>query len=556
MAKEKCGEIFLVKAQFAANSELFVRFATLSREILTIFTRHPGYAEVSFIKKACIYCIGGVQDKKPILYNPQMENIQLALTFDDVLLVPQRSEILPHQATLNTAFTRDLNINIPLVSAAMDTVTEFRAAICLAQEGGVGVIHRNLKPDAQAAQVAKVKKHESGVIHNPITVNQNARVSDVLELMVSHHISGVPVVDGERVVGIVTSRDLRFELKLDALVSEIMTPQDRLVTVKEGESHGRVKQLLHEHRIEKLIVVDDEFNLKGLITVKDIQKSTDYPNACKDEQGRLLVAAAVGTGADSDQRVEALVRAGVDAIIVDTAHGHSIGVLNRVQAIKEQYDVQVIGGNIATAAAALDLVKAGADGVKVGIGPGSICTTRVVAGVGVPQVQAVMDVAKALKGTGVPFIADGGLRFSGDIAKAIAAGANCVMVGGLLAGTDEAPGEIEIYQGRSYKSYRGMGSVGAMAKGSKDRYFQEGVKSTDKLVPEGIEGRVPYKGPMLNIVHQLMGGLRSSMGYTGNATIDEMRTDAEFVRITSAGMNESHVHDVSIVKEAPNYHRN
>lgn len=497
-----------------------------------------------------------MQDKILILYTLPMENIRLALTFDDVLLVPQRSAILPHQAMLNTAFTRDLSINIPLVSAAMDTVTESRSAICLAQEGGVGVIHRNLSPEAQAAQVAKVKKHESGVIHNPITVNQNARVSDVLELMVSHHISGVPVVDGKKVVGIVTSRDLRFELKLDALVSEIMTPQDCLVTVKEGESHGHVKKLLHENRIEKLIVVDDDFNLKGLITVKDIQKSTDYPNACKDEQGRLLVAAAVGTGADSDQRVEALVRAGVDAIIVDTAHGHSIGVLDRVQAIKEQYDVQVIGGNIATAAAALDLVKAGADGVKVGIGPGSICTTRVVAGVGVPQIQAVMDVAKALRGTGVPFIADGGLRFSGDIAKAIAAGANCVMVGGLLAGTDEAPGEIEIYQGRSYKSYRGMGSVGAMAKGSKDRYFQEGVKSTDKLVPEGIEGRVPYKGPMLNIVHQLMGGLRSSMGYTGNATIDEMRTDAQFVQITNAGMSESHVHDVSIVKEAPNYHRN
>lgn len=485
-----------------------------------------------------------------------MENIELALTFDDVLLVPQRSEILPHQAALNTAFTRDLNINIPLISAAMDTVTESRAAICLAQEGGVGVIHRNLSPDLQAAQVAKVKKHESGVIHNPITVSQNARVSDVLELMVAHSISGVPVVDGEKVVGIVTSRDLRFELKLDARVSDIMTPQERLITVKEGESHGRVKKLLHENRIEKLIVVDDDFHLKGLITVKDIQKSTDYPNACKDERGRLLVAAAVGTGADSDQRVEALVNAGVDAIIVDTAHGHSIGVLDRVKAIKDQYNVQVIGGNIATAAAALDLVKSGADGVKVGIGPGSICTTRVVAGVGVPQIQAVMDVAKALKGTGVPFIADGGLRFSGDIAKAIAAGANCVMVGGLLAGTDEAPGEIEIYQGRSYKSYRGMGSVGAMAKGSKDRYFQEGVKTTDKLVPEGIEGRVPYKGPMLNIVHQLMGGLRSSMGYTGNATIDEMRTDSKFVRITNAGMSESHVHDVSIVKEAPNYHRN
>jgi IMP dehydrogenase len=484
-----------------------------------------------------------------------METIPLALTFDDVLLVPQKSEILPHQATLTTAFTRDLRINIPLISAAMDTVTESRTAICLAQEGGVGVIHRNLSPIAQAEQVANVKKHESGVIHDPITVNRSARVSDVLDLMIRHRISGVPVVDGTRVVGIVTNRDLRFELNHDARVSDIMTPQERLITVKEGESHGRVKKLLHEHRIEKLIVVDDNFNLRGLITVKDIQKSRDFPNACKDDRGRLLVAAAVGTGADSDERVEALVNAGVDAIIVDTAHGHSIGVLDRVREIKRLYDVQVIGGNIATAAAAIDLMDVGADGVKVGIGPGSICTTRMVAGVGVPQIQAVMDVAQALKDTDVPFIADGGLRFSGDIAKAIAAGANCVMVGGLLAGTDEAPGEIEMYQGRSYKSYRGMGSLGAMAKGSKDRYFQEGVKSTDKLVPEGIEGRVPYKGPMVNIIHQLMGGVRSSMGYTGNASIDEMRRDAKFVRITNAGMNESHVHDVSIVKEAPNYHR-
>ncbi|MEE9447968.1 MAG: IMP dehydrogenase [Arenicellales bacterium] len=485
-----------------------------------------------------------------------MENIELALTYDDVLLVPQKSSILPHQATLQTAFTRDLTINIPLISAAMDTVTESRAAICLAQEGGVGVIHRNLSPILQAEQVAKVKKHESGVIHDPVTVNREASVADVLELMMKHHISGVPVVDGNEVVGIVTNRDLRFELNHDARVSDIMTPQEKLVTVKEGESHGHVKKLLHEHRIEKLIVVDDNNHLKGLITVKDIQKSKDNPNACKDERGRLLVAAAVGTGADSEERIELLVRAGVDAIIVDTAHGHSIGVLERVKAIKAQYDVQVIGGNIATAAAALDLVKYGADGVKVGIGPGSICTTRIVAGVGVPQIQAVMDVAKGLKGTGVPFIADGGLRFSGDIAKAIAAGANSVMVGGILAGTDEAPGEIEMFQGRSYKSYRGMGSVGAMAKGSKDRYFQEGVKSPEKLVPEGIEGRVAYKGPMTSIIHQLMGGLRSSMGYTGNATIDDMRENSKFVRITNAGMNESHVHDVSIVKEAPNYHRN
>ncbi len=485
-----------------------------------------------------------------------MEPIDLALTYDDVLLVPQRSEVLPKDVDLSSRFTRDLRINLPLVSAAMDTVTEARTAICLAQEGGVGVIHRNLTPKRQAEEVSKVKKHESGVINDPVTVHKDAPVSEVLELMQRYSISGVPVVDGNTVVGIITNRDLRFQLDTDVPVRDLMTPQERLVTVKEGESRGRVRKLLHENRIEKLIVTDDDFQLKGLITVKDIQKSTDFPNACKDGSGRLLVAAAVGTGPDSEERIEALVRAGVDAIIVDTAHGHSIGVLERVKAIKTEYDVQVIGGNIATGAAALDLVKMGADAVKVGIGPGSICTTRIVAGVGVPQIQAVMDVYAALKGTDVPFIADGGLRFSGDIAKAIAAGANSVMVGSLLAGTEEAPGEIEIYQGRSYKSYRGMGSLGAMAKGSRDRYFQENVKSPDKLVPEGIEGRVPYKGPMLNIVHQLMGGLRSSMGYTGNATIAEMRENAKFVRITNAGMSESHVHDVSIVKEAPNYQRN
>jgi IMP dehydrogenase len=488
-------------------------------------------------------------------YNLSMENIDLALTFDDVLLVPQKSEILPHQASLITQFTRNITINIPLVSAAMDTVTEARAAICLAQEGGVGVIHRNLTPARQAEEVARVKKHESGIIHDPITVGADAKVEDVLQLMRQHRISGVPVVAGEKAIGIVTNRDLRFQENMQAPVTEVMTGEADLVSVKEGASRGKIRQLLHENRIEKLLVVDDQQRLKGLITVKDIQKTKDNPNACKDQRGRLLVAAAVGTGADSDERVEALVRAGVDAIIVDTAHGHSVGVLSRVKAIKREYDVQVIGGNIATAAAARDLVAAGADGVKVGIGPGSICTTRIVAGVGVPQVQAIMDVKRGLEGTGVPFIADGGLRYSGDIAKAIAAGANCVMVGGLLAGTEEAPGDIEMYEGRSYKSYRGMGSMGAMAKGSKDRYFQEG-QTVEKLVPEGIEGRVAYKGPMVNIIHQLMGGLRASMGYTGNATIDDMRTDAKFVRITNAGMNESHVHDVSIVKEAPNYHSN
>ncbi len=485
-----------------------------------------------------------------------MENINLALTFDDVLLVPQRSEILPKDADLSTQFTRNLRINIPLLSAAMDTVTEARGAICLAQEGGVGVVHRNLTPQQQAEQVLKVKKHESGVIHDPVTVNLDARVSEVLEIMRQHGISGVPVVAGDEAVGIVTNRDLRFQTDTSAKVSEVMTPQNRLVTVGEGAEREEIRSLLHEHRIEKLLVVDNNNKLKGLITVKDIQKATDHPNACKDAEGRLLVAAAVGTGADSEERVEALVRAGVDALVVDTAHGHSIGVLDRVQDIKKQYsNVQVIGGNIATGEAALDLIKVGADGVKVGIGPGSICTTRMVAGVGVPQIQAIMDVQEALKGTDVPLIADGGLRFSGDIAKAIAAGANCVMIGGLLAGTDEAPGEIEMFQGRSYKSYRGMGSLGAMAKGSKDRYFQDNVKSPDKLVPEGIEGRVPYKGPMSNIIHQLMGGLRSSMGYTGSTTIDAMRTNTKFVRITNAGMAESHVHDVSIVKEAPNYQR-
>ena len=485
-----------------------------------------------------------------------MEHIDLALTFDDILLVPAKSDTLPRDADLKTRFTRNLSINIPLISAAMDTVTGARTAICLAQEGGVGVVHRNLTPQMQAMEVSRVKKYESGVITDPVTVDRSAKVRDLIALMQLHKISGVPVVDGPRVIGIVTSRDLRFEKNMDTPVEQVMTPEDRLITVAVGASSEEIEGLLHRHRIEKVLVVKGENELMGLVTVKDIQKSTDFPNACKDEQGRLLVAAAVGVGADTDERVECLVNAGVDAIIVDTAHGHSRGVIERVAMIKKQYsDVQVIGGNIATAEAASDLVDAGADGVKVGIGPGSICTTRIVAGVGVPQIYAIQQVSRALEDTGVPFIADGGIRYSGDIAKCIACGANAVMVGGILAGTDESPGEIEMYQGRSYKSYRGMGSLGAMQKGSKDRYFQEGVDSADKLVPEGIEGRVPYKGPMVNIVHQLMGGLRASMGYTGSPSIDDMRKHTRLVRITNAGMKESHVHDVSIVKEAPNYQR-
>ncbi|WP_423910387.1 IMP dehydrogenase [Candidatus Spongiihabitans sp.] len=483
-----------------------------------------------------------------------MELIDLALTFDDVLLVPAKSEILPQDADLKTRFTRNLTINIPLVSAAMDTVTAARAAICLAQQGGVGVIHRNVTPQLQAKEVNRVKKFESGVITDPVTVGKTARVKDVLQLMQKYSISGVPVVDGRKVIGIVTNRDLRFEKNMDTPVDKVMTPEQHLVTVGKGASSDEIQRLLHQHRIEKVLVVSGDNELKGLVTVKDIQKSSDYPNACKDDQGRLLVAAAVGVGEDTDERVECLANAGVDAIVVDTAHGHSRGVLDRVAMIKKTYaDMQVIGGNIATAEAARDLVDAGADAVKVGIGPGSICTTRIVAGVGVPQIYAVQQVAEGLKGTDVPFIADGGIRFSGDIAKCIACGANAVMVGSILAGTDESPGEIEIFQGRSYKSYRGMGSIGAMQKGSKDRYFQESVDSADKLVPEGIEGRVPYKGPMMNIIHQLMGGLRASMGYTGSGTIEDMRHKTQFVRITNAGMKESHVHDVSIVKEAPNY---
>ncbi len=489
-------------------------------------------------------------------YNPAMENIEEALTFDDVLLVPAYSSILPREVDLATRLTRKLRLGIPLVSAAMDSVTEAQTAIAMAQEGGIGIIHRNLTPERQAGEVRRVKKFESGIISDPITVGPGASIREVLELTHWHHISGVPVIDGDRLVGIVTSRDLRFETRYDAPVSSVMTPKDKLVTVKEGTSVEAVRELLHRHRIEKVLVVDDHFNLKGLITVKDIQKSSEHPNSCKDEQGRLLVGAAVGVGADTDERLERLVEAGVDVVVVDTAHGHSRSVLERVRLTKERYpNLEVIAGNIATGRAARDLVDAGADSVKVGIGPGSICTTRVVAGVGVPQVTAIANVARALRDTDVPLIADGGVRFSGDIAKAVAAGAHAVMVGSLLAGTDEAPGEIELFQGRSYKTYRGMGSLGAMQEGSKDRYFQEDTQSADKLVPEGIEGRVPYKGPMTNIVHQLTGGLRSSMGYTGSHTLDELRTRTQFVRITGAGMRESHVHDVTIVKEAPNYQR-
>ena len=483
-----------------------------------------------------------------------MENIKQALTFDDVLLTPAKSAVLPRDVDLSTQFTKSIRLGIPLLSAAMDTVTEARMAICLAQEGGLSIIHKNMTPELQARNVEKVKKFESGVINDPITVSPDTTIEDVLALTRKHRISGVPVVEGDNLVGIVTSRDLRFETRLDEPVSKAMTKKDKLVTVKEGASKSEIQGLLHEHRIEKVLMIDDNFHLKGLVTVKDIQKSSDHPNACKDANGHLRVGAAVGTGDDTDHRVELLAKAGVDVIVVDTAHGHSSGVLDVVARIKKNYpEIQVVGGNIATAEAALDLAKAGADAVKVGIGPGSICTTRMIAGVGVPQITAVYDVAQALKGSGVSLIADGGLRFSGDIAKAIAAGANCVMVGGLLAGTDESPGEIELYQGRSYKAYRGMGSIGAMEKGSKDRYFQSDESESEKLVPEGIEGRVPYKGPAINIIHQLMGGIRSSMGYTGNATLAEMRENCTFVRITNAGVRESHVHDVTITKEAPNY---
>jgi IMP dehydrogenase len=478
-----------------------------------------------------------------------------ALTFDDVLLLPAHSTILPKDVELVTQLTREIQLNIPLVSAAMDTVTESRLAIAMAQEGGMGIVHKNMTIEQQANQVRLVKKYESGVIKDPITVGANTTIREVLEITRQHNISGVPVVEGEQLVGIVTNRDTRFETRLDAPVSTIMTGKDKLVTVKEGASRDEVLVLLQRHRIEKVLVVDDRFQLRGLITVKDIQKASEKPNASKDDQGRLRVGAAVGVGAGTDERVDALVAAGVDVVVVDTAHGHSEGVLRRVRWVKEHYpDLQVIGGNIATGAAARALLEAGADAVKVGIGPGSICTTRIIAGVGVPQISAVANVAHELKNSGLPLIADGGIRYSGDMAKAVVAGAYAIMVGSMFAGTEEAPGEVELYQGRSYKSYRGMGSMGAMAsqQGSSDRYFQEGSEA-DKLVPEGIEGRVPYKGPLQPVIHQLMGGLRSSMGYTGCSTIEEMRTRPEFVRVTHAGMAESHVHDVAITKEAPNY---
>ncbi len=483
-----------------------------------------------------------------------MRIIEEALTFDDVLLVPAHSTVLPKQVDLKTKFTREITLNIPLVSAAMDTVTDSRLAIALAQEGGIGIIHKNMSVQAQAEEVSRVKKYESGVIKDPITVSPSTTIRDVLALTKSRNISGVPVVEGELLVGIVTNRDLRFETHFDASVSSVMTPRDRLITVNEGASHDEILALLHQHRIEKILVVNDAFHLRGLVTVKDIQKAIDKPNACKDEHEQLRVGAAVGTGGDTEERIAALVAAGVDVVVVDTAHGHSQGVIDRVAWAKKTFpDLQVIGGNIATAAAALALVEAGADAVKVGIGPGSICTTRIISGVGVPQISAVSNVAKALEGTGVPFIADGGVRFSGDLAKAIVAGAHTVMVGSMFAGTKEAPGEVELYQGRTYKAYRGMGSLGAMQQGSSDRYFQDSKDGVEKLVPEGIEGRVPYKGSMLAIIHQLMGGLRSSMGYTGCHDIEEMRSKPEFVRVTSAGMRESHVHDVTITREAPNY---
>jgi IMP dehydrogenase len=476
-----------------------------------------------------------------------------ALTFDDVSLVPAYSEVLPGDVILDTQLTRDIRLGAPLVSAAMDTVTEARLAIAMAQEGGIGVIHKNMSLDRQAEQVRIVKKYEAGVIKDPITVRPDTTIREVIELTHRHNISGVPVVDGDELVGIVTSRDMRFEKRLGDPVRNIMTGKSELVTVNEDASQDEVLSLLHKHRIEKVLVVNDEFELRGLITVKDIQKSTDFPNAAKDSQERLLVAAAVGVAGDTEERVAALVDAHIDVIVCDTAHGHTRGVLDRVRWIKREYpDVQVIGGNVTTAEGALALVEAGADGVKVGQGPGSICTTRVVAGVGVPQVTAVANVAAALADSGVPLTADGGIRFSGDFAKAIAAGAWTVMIGGLFAGTEEAPGEVELYQGRSYKSYRGMGSLGAMQEGSKDRYFQHEV-AADKLVPEGIEGRVPYKGPLSGVVHQLLGGLRSSMGYMGCETVDRFRTESRFVRITNAGIRESHAHDVQITKEAPNY---
>ncbi|CAH2772823.1 MAG: Inosine-5'-monophosphate dehydrogenase (EC / CBS domain [uncultured Paraburkholderia sp.] len=484
-----------------------------------------------------------------------MRLIQTALTFDDVLLVPAFSDVLPRDTSLKTRLTRNISLNMPLVSAAMDTVTEARLAIAMAQMGGVGIIHKNLTAAEQVREVAKVKRFESGVVRDPITVPPQMKVRDVIALSHQHGISGFPVVEGSQLIGIVTNRDLRFEERLDEPVRSIMTPRERLVTVKEGTSLAEAKALMHSHRLERVLVINDAFELRGLMTVKDITKQTEHPDACKDEHGKLRAGAAVGVGADNEERVELLVQAGVDVIVVDTAHGHSKDVLERVRWVKQNFPhVEVIGGNIATAAAAKALVEYGADGMKVGIGPGSICTTRIVAGVGVPQVTAISNVSEALRGTGVPVVADGGVRFSGDVSKALAAGASAVMMGSMFAGTEEAPGEVFLYQGRQYKSYRGMGSVGAMKDGAADRYFQDNSANIDKLVPEGIEGRVAYKGSVNAILFQLIGGVRASMGYCGCRTIAEMNEKAEFVQITGAGLRESHVHDVQITKEAPNYH--
>ena len=496
------------------------------------------------------------QDLHSKLPTAERKHFDEALTFDDVLLVPRYSSFLPREASLDTWLTREIELHLPVVSAAMDTVTEARLAICIAQEGGIGIVHKNMSVEDQAAEVREVKKFESGVIKDPITVGPETSIREILNLTSARQISGVPVVEGERLVGIVTNRDLRFETHLDEPVASIMTPEQHLVTVKEGAERDEVLQLLHKHRIEKMLVVDDDFHLRGLITVKDIQKATEFPHACKDSDGQLRVGAAVSTGAGTEERVQALVEAGVDVVVVDTAHGHSKGVLDRIRWVKQHYpELQVIGGNIATGDAATALIDAGADAVKVGIGPGSICTTRIVAGVGVPQLTAILEVAEAARNSGVPVIADGGIRYSGDAAKALAAGAWSVMVGSMFAGTEESPGEVELYQGRSYKSYRGMGSLGAMAQqhGSSDRYFQEESTELEKLVPEGIEGRVPYKGSLVAVLGQIAGGLRASMGYTGCASLPDLREHAVFSRVTHAGMRESHVHDVSITKEAPNY---
>ncbi len=483
-----------------------------------------------------------------------MRLIKKALTFDDVLLVPAFSQVLPRDTSLATQFTRDIKLNIPLVSAAMDTVTESRLAIAMAQEGGIGIIHKNLSADEQAREVSRVKRHEFGIVIDPVTVTPTMKVRDAIALQRQHGFSGLPVVEGGKLVGIVTNRDLRFEDRLDVPLREIMTPQERLVTMREGATLDEAQSLMHKHRLERVLIVNEAFQLRGLATVKDIVKNTEHPYASKDSQGQLRVGAAVGVGDGTEERVEKLAAAGVDVIVVDTAHGHSAGVIERVRWVKSNYPrIQVVGGNIATAAAAKALVDAGADCVKVGIGPGSICTTRIVAGVGVPQITAIADVSEALQGSGVPLIADGGIRYSGDVAKALAAGAFTCMMGGMFAGTEESPGEVVLFQGRSYKSYRGMGSVGAMADGSADRYFQDPANNADKLVPEGIEGRVPYKGSVIAIIYQLVGGIRASMGYCGCASIEDMRTKAEFVEITSAGVRESHVHDVQITKEAPNY---